>query len=66
MRRYDIKAILSDPAKRRMLIAQSTVATMAREGIDITLQQALDSWDLIQKEKLDDRNKPVKIITSAG
>lgn len=41
----NMKALLADPAKRRMLIAQGTVAIQAREGIDITLEQALESYD---------------------
>jgi hypothetical protein len=51
LKRYDIKKLLSDPVRRRMMIANSTVVTMAREGIDITLEQALASYDEIMKEK---------------
>ena len=51
LRRYDIKAILADPVKRRLMVARSTVATMAREGVDITLEQSLASYDKIMAEK---------------
>lgn len=51
LKRFDIKAILTDPAVRRMMVARSTVATQAREGIDITLQEALESYDRMLKEK---------------
>lgn len=49
LKRFNVKEISSDPNKRRMLIAESTVADMAREGIDITLDQALESYDQIKK-----------------
>jgi hypothetical protein len=51
LKRYDIKSILKDKAKRRMLIAHSTMVTMAREGVDITLEQSLASYDEVMKEK---------------
>jgi hypothetical protein len=51
MRRYpEIKQQLSDPTKRRLLIARGTVATQAREGIDITLEEALTSYDYIKQK----------------
>jgi hypothetical protein len=31
-----------------MLVARSTVSTQAREGIDITLEQALASYDKLE------------------
>ena len=31
-----------------MLIARSTVATQAREGIDVTLEEALASYDSLE------------------
>jgi len=43
-----IKAILADPAQRRMMVARGTVATQAREGIYITLEQALESYDRLE------------------
>jgi hypothetical protein len=51
LKRYDIKKLLADPAKRRMMIAYSTVVTMAREGIDITLAESLASYDAVMREK---------------
>ena len=51
LQRFDMKKILSDPAQRRMMVARGTVATQAREGIDITLEEALESYDRIMKEK---------------
>jgi len=51
LKRYDIKRIYADPVLRREMIAKSTVVTMAREGVDITLQESLDSYDKVMKEK---------------
>jgi hypothetical protein len=51
LKRYDIKKLLSDPEIRRQMIAYSTVVTMAREGIDITLEESLKSYDEVMKEK---------------
>lgn len=50
LKRYNIKEIYSDAARRRMLIARSTVVAQAREGIDITLSQALASYDEVTKK----------------
>lgn len=51
LRRFNIQKILADPAQRRMMVARATVAAQAREGIDITLEEALESYDRIMKEK---------------
>lgn len=51
LKRYDIKKLLSDPIMRRWMIANSTVVTMAREGIDITMEESLKSYDEVMKEK---------------
>ena len=51
LKRYDIKKIYGNPILRRELIANSTVVTMAREGIDITMDEALASYDMVMKEK---------------
>jgi len=51
LKRYDIKKIFSDPIKRRLIIARSTVVTQAREDIIITLEEALESYDRVMKEK---------------
>lgn len=45
------KKLFSDPARRRMMIAESTRVTMAREGVDITLDESLASYDKVMKEK---------------
>ena len=51
LKRYDIKKLFADPARRRMMIAESTRVTMAREGVDITLAESLASYDQVMKEK---------------
>jgi len=51
LKHYDIKKIYADPKRRRMLIAKGTVVVMAREGIDITLEEALGSYGEVIKEK---------------
>jgi hypothetical protein len=50
LKRYDMKAIMADPAKRRMLVARGTQVTQAREGIDITLEEALVSYDALEAD----------------
>jgi hypothetical protein len=50
LKRYDMKAIMADPAKRRMLVARGTQAAQAREGIDITLEEALVSYDALEAD----------------
>lgn len=50
LKRYDMKAIMADRAKRRMLVARGTQATQAREGIDITLEEALVSYDKLEAD----------------
>ncbi len=47
LRRYDMKKLLADPELRRKLIVQSTIATQAREGIDITEAEAEDSYYVV-------------------
>jgi len=49
-RRIDIKAILSDPVKRRRLMIQALIATQEREGITTTWEQAEAAYDKVQKE----------------
>lgn len=51
LKRYPIKAMLADPVVRRGILARSTVVTMAREGVDITLEQSLSSYDEVMREK---------------
>jgi hypothetical protein len=50
LKRYDMKAIMADRAKRRMLVARGTQAIQAREGIDITLEEALVSYDKLEAD----------------
>jgi hypothetical protein len=38
--RYDIRAILADPAQRKRLMVGVIIATQAREGIATTYEQA--------------------------
>jgi len=47
LKRYDIKKLLSNPDLRRRLIVDATVATQAREGIDITKAQAENSYYVV-------------------
>lgn len=49
--RRDMRRVLADPAVRRMMVARGTVAVQAREGIDITLEEALTSYDRVMAEK---------------
>ena len=51
LKRYDIKKLFSDSELKRWMISNSTVITMAREGIDITLEESLASYDEVKKEK---------------
>lgn len=51
LRRYDMRAILADPARRRLMVARATVALQAMEGIDITLEESLASYDRVMVEK---------------
>ncbi len=47
--RVDIKAILNDPVKRRRLFAHTLIATQAREGRDISLEDAYKVVDKVAK-----------------
>ena len=51
LKRYDIKKILGNPELRRQLIAESTRITQLREGIEVTLDECLVSYDEMMKEK---------------
>jgi hypothetical protein len=57
LKRYDIKKILADPAKRREMIIRGTIAIQAREGIDITYEEAARSYDFVMKEKAEKEKK---------
>jgi hypothetical protein len=47
LRRFDIKKLLANPELRKNLIVRSTVATQAREGIDISEKQAETSYYVV-------------------
>lgn len=51
LKRYDMRRILADPARRRLMVARATVALQAMEGIDITLEESLASYDRVMAEK---------------
>lgn len=51
-RRVDIKAILSDPVKRKRLMIQVLIATQAREGRDLTWAEAETAYDRVRAEIL--------------
>ena len=58
LKRYDIRKIYSDPARRRLLIAESTRITQLREGIEVSFEECLASYDEVMREKkLNSRNK---------
>lgn len=46
-KRYDIKKLLANPNLRRHLVVEGTIATQAREGIDITREQAENSYYVV-------------------
>lgn len=47
LRRFDMKKLLANPELRKNLVVRSTVATQAREGIDITEKQAETSYYVV-------------------
>jgi hypothetical protein len=49
-RRVDIKAILNDPKQRRELMIRTIIATQAREGRDVSYEQAEAAYEKIQEE----------------
>ncbi len=51
MRRIDIRKILADPKKRRRLMALTLQALQAREGRDLTLEQAYAVVDRVYSER---------------
>jgi hypothetical protein len=48
MRRFDIKKLFKDKRIKRHLICYSTMITMRREGIDITLEDSFKSYDFLE------------------
>jgi hypothetical protein len=51
LKQYDIKKIYSDAARRRLLIAESTRIAQLREGIEVSLEYCLASYDQVMREK---------------
>jgi hypothetical protein len=49
-KRFDIKALLRDPVKRRELMVRTIIATQAREGIKTSRAQAEAAYDKVQGE----------------
>jgi len=52
--RYDMKRLLSDPKYkdlRRSMMVHSLIATQAREGIDVSFEEAYKVYDEFQKNK---------------
>jgi hypothetical protein len=47
-RRLDIKAILRDPVLRRRLMVSCLIATQAREGRDLTREEAEAVYDRVR------------------
>jgi hypothetical protein len=50
-RRWDMKAILSDPIKRKQLMVDCIIATQAREGVITTKEQAEQAYDKVKEER---------------
>lgn len=49
-RRVHVRDILDDPVERRELMINTIIATQAREGIEVTREQAERAYDKIQAE----------------
>jgi hypothetical protein len=47
LKRFNIQKILADPDLRRRMVVRSTIATQAREGIDVTEKEAEDSYYVV-------------------
>jgi hypothetical protein len=50
-KRFDIKAILRDPVKRRELMVRCIIATQAREGVVTSQAQAETAYDKVREKK---------------
>jgi hypothetical protein len=48
-KRFNIKALLADPVKRRELCVRCIIATQAREGITTTRAQAEAAYDKVRQ-----------------
>lgn len=54
LKRYDMKRLLNDSKYkdlRRSMMVGSLIATQAREGIDVSLEEAYNVYDEFQKQK---------------
>lgn len=49
-RRIDLTKILEDPEQRKELMVRTIVATQAREGINVTIEEAEEAYERIQQE----------------
>lgn len=47
LKRFDIKKLLENPDLRRRLVVNSTIATQAREGIDVSKEEAENSYYVV-------------------
>lgn len=47
LKRFNIQKILADPDLRRRMVVRATIATQAREGIDVTEQEAENSYYVV-------------------
>jgi hypothetical protein len=61
-RRIPIRDILDDPEDRRELMISTIIATQAREGIEVTREQAERAYDKIQRELRREQNPGVAPI----
>lgn len=50
-KRINIKEILADPELRKKMLVNALIATQAREGRDLTYEEAEDVYERIQAEK---------------
>ena len=51
-KRYNTIELLKNPSIKRDWICKGTVATMAREGVDIPLEQVYDMYDKFTSKKI--------------
>ena len=66
LKRYDIKKLLANPDLRRHLIVESTIVTQAREGFDVTHEQAENSYYLVTEAERGAFFGLAKFRTEAG
>ena len=52
LKRYNIKELLKNPSIKRDWICKGTVASMAREDVDIPLKQVYDMYDKFTSKKI--------------